>query len=80
MTAADGGMLQPDAAWTGTTTIGAAMGQMEMQLTGASHVRFTPGQVATAATSSGTGSASMTMAGANLPMKITSEVTATQIP
>jgi hypothetical protein len=69
-----------DATWTGTTTVSAAGAGMEMQLTGESHVTFVPGQLSTRATSTGGGSASMNMAGNNLPMKITTEVTATQLP
>jgi hypothetical protein len=75
-----GSALQLDATWTGTTSAGFGQAQMEMKVTGASHVTAVPGELAQKANSTGSGSATMNMAGMNLPMKVTTEITTTQIP
>jgi hypothetical protein len=75
-----GSALQLDATWTGTTSAGFGQAQMEMKVTGASHVTAVPGELAQKANSTGTGSATMNMAGMSLPMKVTTDVTTTQIP
>ena len=61
-------------------TAGFGPAQMAMQVTGASHVTAITGQLAQKATSNGTGSATMNVGGLSLPMKVTTEVTTTQIP
>lgn len=75
-----GSALQLDATWTGTTSAGFGQAQMEMKVTGASHVTAVPGELAQKANTTGTGSATMNMAGMSLPMKVTTDVTTTQIP
>ena len=75
-----GGALQFDATWTGTTSAGFGQAQMEMQVTGASHVTAVAGELAQKANSTGTGGATLNMAGMSLPMKVTTETTTTQIP
>jgi hypothetical protein len=75
-----GSALQLDATWTGTTSAGFGQAQMEMKVTGASHVSAVPGELAQKANSTGTGSATMNVAGMNLPMKVTTDVTTTQLP
>jgi hypothetical protein len=75
-----GGALQLDATWTGTTSAGFGQAQMEMKVTGENHVTAVPGELARKANSTGSGNATMNMAGMNLPMKVTTEITTTQIP
>jgi hypothetical protein len=75
-----GNALQLDATWTGTTSAGFGQAQMDMKVTGESHVTAVPGELAQKANSTGSGSATMNMAGMNLPMKVTTDVTTTQLP
>ncbi|HEY8062619.1 MAG TPA: hypothetical protein VID74_07470 [Gemmatimonadales bacterium] len=75
-----GNTLQLDATWTGTTSAGFGQAQIEMKVAGTSHVTAVPGGLAQKANSTGTGSATMNMAGMNLPMKVTTDVTTTQLP
>jgi hypothetical protein len=75
-----GGALQLDATWTGTTSAGFGQAQMDMQVTGASHVTAVAGELSQKANSTGTGSATMNVAGMSLPMKVTTEITTMQIP
>ena len=75
-----GSALQLDATWTGTTSAGFGQAQIEMKVAGTSHVTAVPGGLAQKANSTGTGSATMNMAGMNLPMKVTTDVTTTQLP
>lgn len=75
-----GGALQLDATWTGTTSAGFGQAQIEMKVAGTSHVTAVSGGLAQKANSTGTGSATMNVAGMNLPMKVTTDVTTTQLP
>ena len=79
-TSEQGSALQLDATWTGTTSAGFGPTQLEMQVTGASHVTTVPGQLAEKATSNGSGSATMNAGGMNIPMKVTTDVVTTKIP
>ena len=78
--AGDGGSVQFDATWSGTTTVKAPTGQIEMKMSGTSSVLTAGGQLARSVSSTGIGSASMAVGGMSIPMKVTTEVTGTTLP
>ena len=75
-----GGRIQVEGTWTGTTTVAAGGGQMDMQMTGVVHVTAMPGALSESGASSGTGTGNMNMAGSAIPMTVTTEVTAAATP
>ena len=76
----EGGVLELDATWNGTTTGGAGGSQMEMTVAGTSHVSAIGGQLAQQAHANGTGSATMNLGGMSVPMKVTTETTVAPAP
>src|ERR1017187_4888890 len=80
VTAADGGVKQIDGVTAGTTSVGSAQMQMDIQLNGTSHTVAPAGELATTATSKAAGQANMSIAGNAVPMKMTVEMTVTRIP
>jgi hypothetical protein len=75
-----GGRIEMDGTFSGTTTVGQGMMKMEMQMTGATHVTAMPGMLSEGGTSTGNGHANMNIAGSAIPMKVTTEVTASMTP
>ncbi len=63
----------------GTTSVGGMM-QMEMQITGTSHVTGMPGTLPRSAASSGSGEATANVGGGSMVMKVVNDVTVTAIP
>lgn len=78
--AGTGGRIEIDGTWTGTTTASVGGGQMEMQITGTTHLTSMPGALTETGTSSGSGQASMNIGGSAIPMKVTTEVTTSATP
>jgi hypothetical protein len=78
--AGDGGAIQFDATWTGTTTVKAPTGQIDMKMSGTSTILTAAGQLARSVSSLGIGSAAMAVGGMSIPMKVTTEVTGTPMP
>jgi len=74
------GAMQFDGTVTGTTSVGGGQMQMDMQTSGASHLTTRLGQLPTVATSASSGSGNMNIGGQAMTMKLSTEVSATQIP
>ena len=79
-TAGNDGRMQTDGTWAGTTTVGAGPMKLEMQMTGVVHVTGMPGALSETGRSTGNGQANMNMGGNSIPMKVTTEVTASATP
>ncbi|MGH7584392.1 MAG: hypothetical protein ACREL5_14320 [Gemmatimonadales bacterium] len=75
-----GNAMEFDANWTGSTKVGAAAVQMDMQLAGTSQLTTVPGMLASSATTTGSGHANMSMAGNTLPIKFKTDVTVNAVP
>lgn len=78
--AGESGTLELNATWTGTTVGGAGDSQMEMKVSGTSHVSTVGGKLAKQGAVTGTGSATMNMGGMSVPMTITTETTVDPLP
>lgn len=74
------GAIDFDGTVTGTTTVGGGPVQMDMQMTGTSHLSTRAGELPTIATSTTSGSGSMNMGGQSMTMKLATEVSVALIP
>jgi hypothetical protein len=74
------GATQLDGTVTGTMTMGAGAMQLEIQTTGSSHVTSRARQLPTSATASNSGQGNMNAGGQAIPMKVSTDLSATLIP
>ena len=78
--ASPGGGLDITGAVNGTTSVGGGMMQLEMQMTGTSHVTGSAGELPRSASSSTSGAGTAGAGGGSMAMKLVNEMTVTSIP
>ncbi len=75
-----GDALEFDGTWIGTTSVGSGQMQMDLQVNGTNQATAASGTLATHATSTGTGKATMNLAGQAVPMLVTTHLAADRLP